>query len=119
MNPLVILLSLLVPTVLVVGVFVGFDVIADSASFRWYAEDGAASAVMGETLARSDNTRLRACSPIPCRFTLVKDGVRVQQTEGRAADWAASGPGQYRVEAELKVLGEWVPWVYANPIRLQ
>jgi hypothetical protein len=30
--------------------FVGFDVIADSTSFRWVAEDGTASAVMGETL---------------------------------------------------------------------
>ncbi len=99
-------------------VFVGFDVIADSATFRWFAEDGTASAVMGESLVGSSDTRLRALSPLPCRFTLVKDGLRVGQSEGRAAEWKAVGPGKYRVEAELKVLGEWVPWVYANPIRL-
>jgi hypothetical protein len=100
-------------------VFVGFDVIADSAGFRWFAEDATASAVMGETLACSGNTRLRARSPVPCRLTLVKDGVGVQRNEGRAADWTPSGPGKYRVEAELAVRGEWVPWVYANPIHLQ
>jgi hypothetical protein len=100
-------------------VFVGFDVIADSAGFRWCAEDGAVSAVMGEALAISESTRLRAGSPVPCRFTLVKDGEAVQHREGREADWLPAGPGKYRVEAELKVLGEWVPWVYANPIRLR
>jgi hypothetical protein len=100
-------------------VFVGFDVIADSASFRWFAEDGAASAVTGEALGWSPRVRLRACSPLPCRFTLVKEGTEVQRSEGREVDWPAPGPGKYRVEAELKVLGEWVPWVYANPIHLQ
>ena len=25
----------------------------------------------------------------------------------------------YRVEAELNVLGTWVPWVYANPLELR
>lgn len=100
-------------------VFVGFDVIADSASFRWFAEDGTASAVMGEALKGSDRTRLRARSPVPCRFTLVQDGAVRQRAEGRAADWAIAGPGKYRVEAELMVLGEWVPWVYANPIHVQ
>ena len=74
---------------------------------------------MGEALAGSSETRLQARSPVPCRFTLVKDGKVVDRHEGRAADWTPSGPGKYRVEAELKVLEEWVPWVYANPIQLR
>ena len=41
------------------------------------------------------------------------------QAEGRMLDWHPPGPGKYRVEAELKVLDEWVPWVYANPIELR
>jgi len=27
-------------------------------------------------------------------------------------------PGKYRVEAELRILDEWVPWVYANPVEI-
>jgi hypothetical protein len=49
----------------------------------------------------------------------LKDGSTAYQQEGRAVDWTPPGPGKYRVEAELKVLDEWIPWVYANPIQLQ
>jgi hypothetical protein len=100
-------------------VFVGFDMVADSSSFRWLAAAGTNRAVMGESTAFSPGARLRAVSPLPCRFTIVKDGAAVMQQEGRAVDWTPSGPGKYRVEAELKVSGDWVPWVYANPIELR
>jgi hypothetical protein len=100
-------------------VFVGFDTIADSSSFNWLASDGTGQSIMGESRPLASDTRLRALSPIPCRFTLVKDGRVAGQLEGRAADWPGSGPGKYRVEAELSILGEWTPWVYANPIQLE
>ena len=100
-------------------VFIGFDMIADSSSFRWTAGDRSGSAVMGESHALSKETRLRATSPLPCRFTIVRDGMAVHQVEGREVEWAPTGPGKYRVEAELKISDEWVPWVYANPIQLR
>jgi hypothetical protein len=100
-------------------VFIGFDVIADSAGFRWFASDMTTTVVMGETMPLSTNIHLSALSPLPCRFTVVKDGSVVHQQEGRALTWEPSGPGKYRVEADLKVLNEWVPWVYANPIQLE
>ena len=100
-------------------VFVGFDMVADSSSFQWFAADGFTHTAMGETGVFSPTTRLSARSPLPCRFTIHKDGGTVVQQEGRALDWTPPGPGKYRVEAELKVLGNWVPWVYANPIELR
>lgn len=100
-------------------VFIGFDMIADSSSFRWYANDPSGLAVMGESFAFSKETRLHARSPLPCRFTIVKDGNVVHQQEGRVLEWTPTGTGKYRVEAELNVRDEWVPWVYANPIQLQ
>ena len=100
-------------------VFVGFDMIADSSSFQWFADDGSSRAVMGEVSVFSPATRLSARSPVPCRFTILRDGVTVHQQPGRALDWASPGPGKYRVEAELNVLGNWVPWVYAAPIALR
>ncbi len=74
---------------------------------------------MGEAKAFAPDIRLRAVSPLPCRFTVLKDGAQVHRAEGRALSWAPPGPGKYRVEAELKVLDEWTPWVYANPIELR
>lgn len=99
-------------------VFVGFDLIADSSGFRWYASRGEERAVMGEEQVYAAETRLHALSPLPCRFTVVRNGEVVHRHEGRTLEWAPESPGKYRVEAELKVRGEWVPWVYANPIRL-
>ena len=100
-------------------VFVGFDMIADCSGFQWFAADGTNQVVMGEAVAFTPATRLGARSPLPCRFTILKNGSNVCQQEGRALDWTPSGPGKYRVEAEVNVLGKWVPWVYANPIELR
>jgi hypothetical protein len=100
-------------------VFIGFDMIADSSGFRWFARDGSSTAVMGEAGPFSAEMKLHAMSPLPCRFTILKDGQQVQQAEGRAIDWTPPAPGKYRVEAELKILDEWTPWVYANPIELR
>ena len=100
-------------------VFIGFDMIADSSSFRWFARDGSTTTVMSEAGPFSSGTRLHALSPLPCRFTILKDGKPMHQVEGRALDWTPPGPGKYRVEAELKILNEWTPWVYANPLQLK
>ncbi len=99
--------------------FVGFDMIADSSGFQWVASDGSSQAVMGEASTLTPTTRLTAQSPLPCRFTVLKDGTSVFEQEGRDLEYGPASPGKYRVEAELKVLGKWVPWVYANPIELR
>jgi len=100
-------------------VYVGFDLVADSAGFRWFAANGTNRVVMGETISLAPDLRLHAKSPFPCRFTIVRDGNKTFQKQGYEVEWAPPGPGRYRVEAELKVLNEWIPWVYANPIELR
>ena len=50
--------------------------------------------------------------------TLVHDGKNIDQQEGRTYEYAVKEPGNYRVEAELDIVGEWTPWVYENPIRV-
>ncbi len=100
-------------------VFVGFDMIADSAGFQWYAVEGTNCVVMGETTPFLPSANLHAASPLPCRFTVINDGLAVLREEGRAVTFAPQKPGKYRVEAELNIRGKWVPWVYANPIELK
>ena len=98
--------------------WIGFDLIADSSGFRWFARSPGGTAVMGEAASLTPATRLHALSPIPCRFTLVHNGHVIGQQEGRAAEWTPTAPGKYRVEAELRVGEDWAPWIYANPIEL-
>jgi hypothetical protein len=100
-------------------VFVGFDMIADSSGFRWWTGGITNQVVMGETAEFSKGTVLHARSSIPCRFTVVQDGRAAHRAEGRELNWPPPGPGKYRVEAELQVCNDWVPWVYANPIQLR
>src|SRR5262249_45368993 len=99
--------------------FIGFDLVADSSGFKWWASSGNTELVMGESGVLSRQTLLHARSPLPCRFTIVQNGRSVYQHEARTLDWAPTAPGKYRVEAELRILDQWIPWVYSNPIQLQ
>lgn len=99
--------------------FVGFDMLADSSGFSFQAKNIERTVTFGETLSFSAATTLATLSPLPCRFTVLKDGQIAHRAEGRSFQWKPPGPGKYRVEAELKVRKDWVPWVYANPIELR
>jgi hypothetical protein len=100
-------------------VFVGFDLVADSTGFLWLAEGPGGRVLSGEAIQGGAQVRLMARSPHRCRFTVLRDGVRVHEAEGWEMDWAPGQPGKYRVEAELDVLGVWTSWVYANPIEVR
>jgi hypothetical protein len=99
--------------------FVAFDLIAESKGFSWLAKGPDGQAAMGEAMALAPGVELHAAAPLPCRFTVIKDGETVHQQEGRTMSYAPGKPGKYRVEAELRIRGRWVPWVYANPIWLK
>jgi hypothetical protein len=99
--------------------FVGFDMIANATGFQFVATNGITNVVMGESLALTRNARMKAVSPIACRFTIMSGGQPVYREFGSSIQWIPPLPGKYRVEAELRVLGEWVIWVYTNPIEFK
>lgn len=98
--------------------FIGFDMIADSSGFMFLARSGTEQAVMGEQMPLLPETYLVAAAPHPCRFTVLRNGEPVYQENAFSIRWQADKPGKYRVETELDILGEWTPWIYANPIEL-
>ncbi|MFA6245174.1 MAG: hypothetical protein WC655_29795 [Candidatus Hydrogenedentales bacterium] len=100
-------------------VFMAFDMIADARGFTFYAQSGPQKAVMGEEVTMAEGITLKAESPYPVRFTLVRDGETVETQEGRTFEFAVKEPGKYRIEAELKIIDEWTPWVYTNPIEVK
>ncbi len=100
--------------------YMGFTMLADCRGFVYFAQDGqGAKAVMGESMPLGPEVRLRAAAPLPCRFIVRKDGEVVHTQEGRDVEYQPLAPGNYRVEAELDVQGQWIPWIYANPIAIK
>lgn len=100
-------------------VFVAFNMLAPAKGFTYFAESAGQKAVMGEVIPFTPGLTLRAEAPLPGRFTVVKDGVPVHTAEGASLDWKPDSPGQYRIEVELMIAGEWTPWIYTNPIRAE
>lgn len=98
--------------------YVAFDMICDATGFTYFAEANGRKAVCGEALPFTAGALLKVGSPLPGRVTVKRDGVQVHQAEGRAFEFQATEPGKYRVEFDVKLLGEWTPWVYTNPVNL-
>ena len=99
--------------------FVAFDMIADARGFVYFAEDASGKHMMGDEAALSPELRLVAESPYPARFRLLRHGEEVASGEGRVFEHAPDTPGNYRVVLDLDILGEWTPWLYTNPVRIQ
>lgn len=98
--------------------YVAFDMICDATGFTYLAQSGERQAVPGEAIPYATGTILRIASPLPGKAVLHRDGVLVGEAEGRTVEFAADVPGKYRIDFEVKILGEWTPWVYTNPINL-
>ncbi len=99
-------------------VFVGFEMLADTKGFVFFAEDGNTKAISGEKIPLTSTLSLKMASPYPCKFIIYRHGIIVQENEGRDFSWTPTEAGKYRVEAQLKLNGKWVTWVYMNPIEI-
>lgn len=98
--------------------FVAFNMLADAKGFTCFIEGSGKKAVMGESIPFAPGLQLKGVSPNQCRFLILKDGQVVNQSEGSSLLWEVTKPGKYRVQVDLSILGEWTPWIYANPIEV-
>jgi hypothetical protein len=78
--------------------------------------DGNRVAFMGEMLAFTQNLKLLAEFPAPCRIRLFKSGTMIDERLADRMEYAVPGPGVYRVEGWLESGGESRGWIYSNPI---
>jgi hypothetical protein len=99
--------------------FVAHDWMCDATGFRFEAADakGKPTANMGDEVKLSDDLKLTANLPLPAYVRLLRHGKEVAKSEGKADfEFAVKEAGAYRLEAWLKLDGEWRPWIFANPI---
>ena len=62
---------------------------------------------------------LKAVSPLPGQFRLVKDGKTIQVSAEDQYQFNYTAPvnmGVYRIEQHVKIGDSYFPWVYTNPI---
>src|SRR5207244_3210872 len=99
--------------------FVAHDWMCDTTGFRFTATDGSGKqvALMGDAVKRTEGLKLMATFPVPAYVRVLRHGVEVARSEGKAEfEFAMREPGVYRLEAFLRLDGEYRPWLYANPI---
>jgi hypothetical protein len=98
--------------------FVAHDWMCDATGFRFEASvEGKPVAMMGDEVKLADGLKLTAKLPLPAYVRLVRHGEEVAKSEGKAEfEFAVKEVGAYRLEAWLKLDGEWRPWIYSNPV---
>jgi hypothetical protein len=100
--------------------FIGFDLLADTRGFRFSGSSGGEAAMQGEELKLEGEALLKVTIPLPARVVLLRNGVVVQQDQGKnQVAFIVKEPGVYRCEVYLPQLPHPVgdqPWIISNPI---
>ncbi len=109
--------------------FIAFNMLADAEGFAYVAQCDGQQVTMGEQIALAPGLKLKAEAPLPCYYTLMRNGEKVTDAEGKTFEYEVKTPGKYRIEAALPIPGEivlsgekpligWAPWIVSNPIEV-
>jgi hypothetical protein len=96
--------------------FVAFDWLADATGFDFAARSSSRRYEMGSRLPFEKGLQVHAQAPLPVRWKLIQSGKVVAEATGRTLEAPLAGPGNYRVEAWLRVGGEDMIWILSNPL---
>ncbi len=100
--------------------FISFQSLAKADGFQYFTIDTSSSvnAILGDSVSAETISIIKAVSPYPVKFELLKDGDLIYSEENvyqfeydpnRVA-------GNYRVVAKLFLDDQWISWVFTNPI---
>jgi len=102
--------------------FVSFENLLEAKGFEYvaYGKNGEIIGIMGDEISLQEAPQLKAVSPYPVQYELIKDGTLLIKTESKYSfDYTPTLPGNYRITARIPFNGEWVPWIYTNPIYIK
>lgn len=101
-------------------VFISFESLAEAKGFQYYAVNQAdsISALLGDSVHIEHAAKVKAVSPLPVKFQLLKHGKLMTEVEDQYefAYEIVGNPGNYRLVANIWIDDQWIPWVYTNPI---
>ncbi len=100
--------------------FISFQSLAKADGFQYFTVDSSdnVNAILGDSVSVKSVAKLKAVSPFPVRFQLVKDGEVINSIDNvYEYKYDPRGkPGNYRIVAKLFLDGNWISWVFTNPI---
>ncbi len=97
-------------------VYVAGESFHESKGFSLVLTDNSQSACMGDDFMLENEACLTATFPATAKIRIIKDGTLIREEIGQDLTGSISKPGVYRVEAYLRVLGKYRPWIFSNPI---
>ncbi len=100
--------------------FISFQSLANADGFQFFSvnEKNNVSAILGDSISVESVSKLKAVSPFPVKFQLLKDGEELDSIDN-TYDYQYeinNTTVNYRIVAKLYLDDEWVSWVFTNPI---
>jgi hypothetical protein len=96
--------------------WVGYDLPASTAGFRFQARSGANRALMGEELARAGAVIFEAQTPHSADIRLISNGQVVARASGQQLKYTTAERGAYRIEAYIQYRLGTRGWIFSSPI---
>uniref|UniRef100_UPI003216D792 hypothetical protein n=1 Tax=uncultured Draconibacterium sp. TaxID=1573823 RepID=UPI003216D792 len=101
--------------------FMAFKSLGDASGFNYFAKNnsGKMKAIPGDSLVINEFNSLHAVSPFPGQFRLIHNGTTLDVSDIDSYQYNYSNlndKGAYRMEVHVNLNGEYVPWIYSNPI---
>jgi len=100
--------------------FIAFESLANAKGFQYFSTNTKqdVNAIMGDSISTGAVNKLKAVSPFPVQFKLIKNGEVIDITDNiYSYEYNKEiTPGNYRLEAYLDFNGKQIPWIYTNPI---
>lgn len=102
------------------NLLVSFEHLAEAEGFQYFAMDehDSITAILGDSVSVNQVSALKAASPFPVKFQLLKHGKVIDEAEDQY-DYTYKmngGPGNYRLVASVWLEDKWTQWIYTNPI---
>jgi len=96
--------------------FIALEYFKRAEGFLMYIIDKNATATMGDEFILNDNAVLRIETPVQCKIRIVRDGNIFREDIATKLEYTISEKGIYRVEAYIRILCKYRPWIFSNPI---
>jgi len=101
--------------------YTAFKTLGDAKGFNFYTQnpDGGINGIMGDSVQIKNAKSLHAVTPLPGQYRLIHNGktVKISDIDGYEFNWTEPvEKGAYRIEVHVSINGEYVPWIYSNPV---
>ncbi|MBN2515799.1 MAG: PHP domain-containing protein [Deltaproteobacteria bacterium] len=96
--------------------YVALEHFRKSRGFVLYIFDNNATAMMGDEFVLKENALLHVETPAHCKIRVIRDGETLREDIATRLEFTITEKGVYRVEAYIRILYKYRPWIFSNPI---